>query len=200
MSQHEENPMAGHEVDGISELDNLLPRWWLWLFWLCNLFAVAYLIYYHVLKMGPLQEQVYAQEMQSARQARAAVAAAQAAAAPQLDTSLPSPDAAILAKGKAVFAVNCVACHAAEGQGLIGPNLCDNFWIHGGEFANIMNTINEGVPAKGMITWKLTMKPEDIYAVASYIWTLNGKDVSKAVPPPKPVEPEAKEYFRPSQS
>jgi cytochrome c oxidase cbb3-type subunit 3 len=198
MSHHEVNPMAGHEVDGISELDNLLPRWWLWLFWLCNIFAVGYMVYYHVAKTGPLQEQAYALEMQSAQQARDAADAARAATAPQVDTTRPSPDSAILAKGKALFGANCVACHAAEGQGLIGPNLCDNFWIHGGEFANILNTINEGVPAKGMISWKLTMKPDDIYAVASYIWTLNGKDVSKAVPPPKPVEPEAKEYIRSS--
>jgi cytochrome c oxidase cbb3-type subunit 3 len=194
----QENPMAGHEVDGISELDNLLPRWWLWLFWLCNIFAVGYLLYFHVLRKSPLQEGQYAREMAAAQQAKAAAQAARAAAAPALNMDAPSEDATILAKGKAIFGSNCIACHAAEGQGLVGPNLCDDFWIHGGEFASIRNTITEGVPAKGMISWKLTMSPEDIYAAACYVWSLHGKDVSQAVPPPKPVEPEAKEYKRPS--
>lgn len=198
MSNNENNPMGGHEVDGISELDNLLPRWWLWLFWLCNIFAVVYIAYFHILKIGPLQEKAYAEEVSAAQQAKAVVAAAQAASAPVVDLTAPSTSEDILAKGKSIFGVSCVACHASEGQGLVGPNLTDDFWIHGGEFANILNTITEGVPAKGMISWKLTMSPADIHAVASFIWTLNGKDVSKAIPPPKPPEPEAKEYKRTS--
>lgn len=197
-SHHETNPMAGHEVDGISELDNLLPRWWLWLFWLCNIFGVLYLAYYHVWKKGPLQEQQYALEVQAAQSARAALAAAQKAAAPEINLEEPAADGAVLARGKALFGANCVACHAADGQGLVGPNLTDDFWIHGGDFASIRHTITEGVPEKGMISWKLTMSPEDIHAVASYVWTLHGTDVSKSVPPPKPPEPEAVEYKRPS--
>ncbi len=198
MSNNDNNPMSGHEVDGISELDNLLPRWWLWLFWLCNIFAVVYIAYFHILKIGPLQEKAYVEEVSAAQQAKAVVAAAQAASSPQVDLTAPSASEDVLAKGKSIFGVSCMACHASEGQGLVGPNLTDDFWIHGGEFANILNTITEGVPAKGMISWKLTMSPADIHAVASFIWTLHGKDVSKAIPPPKPPEPEAKEYKRTS--
>ena len=194
---HEENPMAGHEVDGISELDNLLPRWWLWLFWLCIVFGGLYLAYYHVLKKGPLQIGQYEQEVAAANAAKAALAATKAASAPvAVNMDEPSADSAVLAKGKAIFGANCIPCHAAEGQGLVGPNLTDDYWIHGGEFANIKTTITEGVPAKGMISWKLTMSPEDIHSVASFVWTLHGKDVSAAVPPPKPPEPEAKLYER----
>ena len=198
MSNNDHKPMGEHEVDGISELDNLLPRWWVWMFWLCNAFAVAYIVYYHVLNLAPLQEKAYAEEMGLAKQAKAALVAAKVASAPQLDMTAPSTDEAILNKGKSIFGINCIACHATEGQGLIGPNLTDDFWIHGCEFANILNTITEGVPVKGMISWKLTMSPEDIHAVASFVWSIHGKDVSKAIPPPKPVEPEAKEYKRPS--
>ncbi len=197
MTDHDPNSAVPHEVDGITELDNLLPRWWLWLFWLCNIFAVAYLLYYHVFRMGPLQIGEYEATMAAAQKAQAA-AAANAPAAAAVNLEEPSMDAAVLGKGKSIFGVNCVACHGMDGQGLVGPNLTDDFWIHGGSFKEIEHTITEGVPEKGMISWKLTLKPEEIHAVASYVWSLHGKDVSQSVPPPKPVEPEAKEYKRSS--
>lgn len=202
MSNHEHDPnsMADHSYDGISELDSLLPRWWLWLFWLCIIFAILYLLYYHVLKMGPLSGKEYEIEMAAAKEARALYLAEEAKNAPAIDETRASKDAAVLAKGETLFTVNCVVCHMTLGQGLVGPNLCDDFWIHGGAFPNILNTIREGVPAKGMITWKEKMSPADTYAVASYVWTLHGKDLSKAVPPPKPVEPEAKKYERPPEA
>ncbi|MBW7907356.1 MAG: c-type cytochrome [Kiritimatiellae bacterium] len=197
MSNEEHNPLAGHEVDGITELDNQLPRWWVWLFWLCNIFAVVYLLYYHVFNMGPLQIGEYEAEMAAAQQAQAALAASRGPAE-AVNFDEPSADPAILAKGKSIYGINCVACHAMDGQGLVGPNLTDDFWIHGGSFQEISHTIIEGVPEKGMISWKLVLKEDEIHAVASYVWSLHGTDVSASVPPAKPPEPESKEYKRPS--
>ena len=206
MSAQKDPLLMDHNADGITELDNNLPAWWVWLFWGAIIWGVAYYIHYHGLKMGPSSGEQYKQEMAAAKAAttaNAAAAHAAAAAAPvdpevPLDQVAPSADAAVLAQGEALFTKNCVVCHSALGQGLIGPNLTDDFWIHGGEYKNIINTIREGVPAKGMITWKTVLKPSEILAVGSYVWSIHGRDVSKAVPPPKPVEPEAKEYKRPT--
>lgn len=206
MSEQKDPLLMDHNADGITELDNNLPAWWVWLFWGAIIWGVAYLVHFHVLKMGPGSAELYKQEMaaaQAANKANAAAANAAAASAPvdpevPLDQVAPSSDAAVLAQGEALFVKNCVVCHSALGQGLIGPNLTDDFWIHGGEYKNIINTIREGVPAKGMITWKTVLKPSEILAVGSYVWSIHGRDVSKAIPPPKPVEPEAKEYKRPS--
>lgn len=166
------NAMHGHEVDGISELDNLLPRWWVWLFALTSIFAAIYLLYFHVLDKGPLQDALYRQEMAKAKGAQEAVSAAAPTATPAEEA--PSSDPAVLARGKELFMANCMVCHLADGGGLIGPNLCDDSWIHGAKFADNLHIIREGVPAKGMITWKTILKPDDILAVGSYIYTLRG--------------------------
>lgn len=203
MSKDPESKVMDHEADGITELDNNLPTWWVWLFWGAIIWGVLYLLHFHVFKMGPGSAAEFKQEVAAADTLKKATVATAAANSPAeaeipLDQVQPLTDAAALALGEATFTKNCVVCHGAMAQGLIGPNLNDAFWIHGGEFKNIVNTIREGVPVKGMITWRGVLKHSDIIAVASYIWTLQGRDVSKAIPPPKPVEPEAKEYKRPS--
>jgi cytochrome c oxidase cbb3-type subunit 3 len=178
--------MHDHNYDGISELDNKLPRWWVWLFNLTTVFAVIYLAYYHLLKVGPGQEEAHRRE----------VAAAQAALAPAVvattgETAVvaaaveePSTDDAVLATGKQIFTVNCAVCHGQNGEGLIGPNFCDDSFIHGPTFADSLHIIREGVLAKGMISWKAVLKPADIQAVGSYIYSLRGSN------PPNPKAPE----------
>lgn len=181
-------PLMDHEVDGIHELDNKLPRWWVWLFILTSVFAAVYLVYYHVARVAPLQAQQYANEVAAAKAATAPAVTPGpegAAAAPAVAAvEEPLTDEATLAKGKQIFTVNCVVCHGQKGEGLIGPNLCDDSWIHGPKFADNLHIIREGVPAKGMITWKNILKPEDILAVGSYIYTLRGSN------PPNPKAPE----------
>lgn len=169
---HDENPMAGHEVDGIQELDNRLPRWWVWLFNISIVFAVIYISYYHIFKVGDLQAAQYDHEMARARGAAETIASS--APANATDEGTPSTDAKIVARGKALFTANCVVCHGPDGGGLIGPNLCDDYWIHGPLFSDNLHTIREGVLAKGMIAWKNQLRPADTYAVASYIFTLRG--------------------------
>lgn len=192
-AEHEPNEMAGHEYDGITELDSLLPRWWLWLFWICIAFGPLYLAYWNVFKIGPSPAKKYHAEM-------AAVAAARARAEgrePAGKYDAPATDPTVAGRGEALFAINCVVCHAQQGQGLVGPNLVDEYWIHGGTFLEIRRLIEEGVPAKGMISWKEKLSRADIHAAASYIWMLHGRDVSRAMPPAKAPEPEAVRVDRP---
>lgn len=180
MPEPQEPTMMDHEVDGIRELDNKLPRWWVWLFHLTTLFAVVYMLYYHVFDIGDLQAAQYERSVAAAR-GPAQEPAAAAAAVPDADE--PSTEQTVLARGRSVFTANCVVCHGQNGEGLIGPNLCDDFWIHGPTYADSLHTIREGVPAKGMISWKTMLKPADITAVASYIYTLRGTTPPNAKAP-----------------
>lgn len=177
----EESLLMDHEADGIRELDNNLPRWWVLLFYGTILFSVVYLTYYHVLGMGVSSQEQYAMEMARAAELRAA---AEAKSGFKIDELEPSADQEVLELGKSHFKMLCTPCHGPQAQGLVGPNLTDDYWIHGSEFKDNLRIITEGNPVKGMISWKTTLKPKDIYAVASYIYTLRGSN------PPNPKPPE----------
>lgn len=170
--------LLDHEADGIQELDNNLPRWWVWLFYLCILFAGGYLTYYHVLGKGDLQIAAYKAEMV---QGEALKQASISKFESTLGSATPSTEAAVKDRGHELFLTYCSPCHRADGGGLVGPNLCDDYWIHGGQFADTVKVIWNGVPEKGMLSWREQgMKPSDILAVASYIYTLRGSN------PPNP--------------
>jgi len=180
--------LLDHEADGIRELDNNLPRWWVWLFYLTILFAAGYLTYYHVLDRGELPAVAYLKEM---KRGNAIKEAAQAQFEATLGSSVPSKDEAVLARGGQVFTTYCAPCHRADGGGLVGPNLCDDYWIHGSEFGDNLKVILNGVPEKGMLSWKGVLNPYEIQAVTSYIYTLRGtsppnpkmrEDLAPAVP------------------
>jgi cytochrome c oxidase cbb3-type subunit 3 len=173
--------LMDHESDGIRELDNNLPRWWVWLFYLTIVFAFVYMAYYHVFRAGDLQAAEYDKEQkigEAIKQASMAKFEASMASLP------PSKDAGTLAQGQHVFLTYCAPCHRADGGGLVGPNLCDEYWIHGSNFVDNLRTIYNGVPEKGMLTWKGVLKPAEIHAVGSYIYTLRGTH------PPNPKPPE----------
>ncbi len=160
-----------HEIDGIKELDNLLPRWWVWLFYLTTAFAVAYLFYFHVFGFGDSQVQAYQKERAKGEQLKAA---AMEKFESTLGALAPSKDAIIVDQGRLTFAKFCSPCHRNDGGGLVGPNLCDDYWIHGSNFVDNVRTILNGVPEKGMLTWRGVLKPSEIQAVASFIFTLRG--------------------------
>lgn len=186
MNDQENALLMDHDADGIRELDNKLPRWWVWLFYLTIIFAVVYLSYYHVFAKGDLalkgqMVSEYEKEMKVGEALKAASMSKFEASIPNLE---PSKDPAVLAAGKKTFATLCAPCHRADAGGLVGPNLTDDYWIHGPKFSDNVTTIWNGVPAKGMITWKNTLNPDEIYAVASYIYTLRGTK------PPNPKPPE----------
>jgi cytochrome c oxidase cbb3-type subunit 3 len=194
MSNDPNEPLLlDHEYDGIRELDNNLPRWWVWLFYITIIFSAVYLIYYHVTRTGDLQAAEYASEMKAG-------AAIKDAAMGKFETGIPaltpSTDTAVLENGRQNYAKFCAPCHRADGGGLVGPNLTDDYWIHGSTFADNVKVIWDGVPAKGMITWKTVLKPDEIYSVASYIYTLRG---TKLATPGKPPENQAPVKTAPSQ-
>lgn len=174
--------LLNHEYDGIRELDSQVPPWFLWLFYLTIAFAVFYMLDYHVFSSSPLQDEEYQLQVQQADIERAALMNSGAFLNEESVTLLTDP--AALDAGKHIFTTNCVACHAADGGGLVGPNLTDDYWIHGGGIKNIFKVIKYGVVAKGMISWQSQLNPKQMQDVASYIISLHGTT------PANPKQPE----------
>ena len=160
-----------HEADGITELDNLLPRWWVWLFYFTIAYSAVYLLYYHVLRAGDLQVAEYQKEQAQGEKIKTE-------GITKFESSLgalePAKDPEIITQGQRTFMNLCAPCHRPDGGGLVGPNLCDDYWIHGSNYVDNLKLIINGVPEKGMLTWRGLLKPSEIQAVASYIYTLRG--------------------------
>ena len=192
MTEDQDPLLLDHEVDGIRELDNKLPRWWVWLFYITIIFSLVYLVYYHVVGAGDLMAAEYTKEMKAGD---AIKGVAMAKFEGDIATLQPSKDEETVARGKKTFAVLCAPCHRLDAGGLVGPNLTDDYWIHGDKFSDNVRTIWNGVPEKGMITWKNMLKPQEVYEVASYIYTLRGTHP----PNPKPPENQAPVKTGPSE-
>ena len=277
-NKKEKDVLLDHSYDGIQELDNDLPPWWLWMFYITIIWAVLYLIYYHVLGAGDLPAEEYMKEMnpayekteqagfsigysspffqsekeltplrrvQIARENERAAAiakaeqkekqaseepasladisfneimqaamqkasatdleklknafpdiyatyqagtaggrvAAEAEQKPQEPEIEPLTDEASLASGESIFLTNCATCHGKQGEGGIGPNMTDDYYIHGGRMTDIVKTITNGVPAKGMISWRGILNEKQIKEVASYLITLRGTNPPNAKAP-----------------
>lgn len=171
--QEEKDIELDHDYDGIKELDNVLPPWWVFLFYVTIIFGVVYLAKYHLFG-GDSQVVEFEKTM---AQAKIDIEEYKKNAPDLLtvDNVVLLTDASDLAAGKVIFDQNCVACHAADGGGGIGPNLTDNYWILGGDIKDIFTVISEGGrDGKGMVPWKSQIKPSDIQKVASYIKSLVG--------------------------
>ncbi len=180
MNKEPNDPLLlDHEYDGIRELDNKLPRWWVWLFWGCNIFAVVYMGYYHVFARGDVAEygQMKAEYLREMKIGEAIKQQAVARFEAEMGTLQPSTDPAVLAEGRQTFVMLCAPCHRLDGGGLVGPNLTDDYWIHGSNFVDNLSIIWNGVPTKGMVTWRGVLKPATIHAVGSYIYTLRGAEL-----------------------
>ena len=180
--ENEGQLLLEHDYDGIKELDNTLPPWWVYLFYGCIVFSAVYLIRFEIMG-GDNQEMELKKEM---AQAKIDVAEYMKTAPDLMDEKSVTllTDAASLAEGKTIFTTNCVACHRADGGGNIGPNLTDNHWILGGGIKNVFHTItNGGRDGKGMIAWKATLKPKEIQKVASYVLSLQGSNHKDAKAP-----------------
>ncbi len=162
-----------HNYDGIKELDNSLPPWWLYSFYASIIFAAVYLVRYHIFE-GPDQAKEFEMEM---AQAQLDIEEYKKNAKDLVDINTVTllTDASDLSAGKSIFETNCVACHMADGGGGIGPNLTDNHWILGGGIKNVFRTLVEGGrDGKGMISWKATLKPLEMAQVASYVLSFQG--------------------------
>jgi len=187
--EQEADVLLDHNYDGIRELDNVLPPWWVYLFYATIIFGAIYLFRFHI--VGDYnQEQEFNTEMKEA-QAKVDAYMKTAPDTMSKDKVTLLTDAPSLAAGKDIFTKNCIPCHRADAGGQIGPNLTDQYWINGGGIKNVFNTIMEGGrDGKGMVSWKATIKPSDIQKVASYVLSLQGSNPKN----PKPTEPEAKEW------
>lgn len=185
--EQEADVMLDHNYDGIRELDNVLPPWWVYLFYGTIIFAGIYLFRFQVIGEYD-QKKEFETEM---TEARIAIEEYKKTAPDVMDKEKVTllTDAASIAQGKTIFTTNCVACHRADAGGQIGPNLTDDMWINGGGIKNVFNVLMEGGrDGKGMISWKATIKPSDLQKVASYVLSLQGSNPKE----PKPTEPEAK--------
>lgn len=185
--EEEEAIMLEHEYDGIRELDNNLPPWWVYMFYATIIFSVVYLVRFHITGDGKLSIEEYEEQM---AEAAAQKEEQMAAGGEQIteDNVTYLADAPSIEKGAAIYKGNCATCHGQLGEGGAGPNLTDEYWIHGGSVKDIFSTIKYGVPAKGMIAWESQFSPEQMQQVASYIMTLVGTN------PPNPKDPQGELY------
>lgn len=177
----------GHEYDGIRELDNRLPPWWLYGFYATIIFACIYLWQHHVSHSAPSSEEELVIDMREAAEQQQAYLKKAANSVDENTVKLIS-DAALLENGQKIFIQNCAACHGKEGEGMVGPNLTDDYWLHGGSIQDIFKTIKYGWPDKGMKSWKDDLSPAQIAQVASFIKHLHGTN------PPNPKEKQGELY------
>ena len=184
--EQERDLIMEHTYDGIAELDNPTPPWFMYLFYSTIIFGFIYGAYYHVYQDGNIQEAEYKTEVAAAEKAREAYMK-QFAHSVNEDNVVVVKEAKDLTEGSQIYSTNCVACHGDKGQGGVGPNLTDKFWIHGGGIKDLFKTITHGIPEKGMIAWEKTLNPLQIQKVASYILTLQGTN------PPGAKEPQGEE-------
>ena len=184
--EKEADMLLDHNYDGIKELDNALPPWWKYGFYITIVVAVFYFLKFEVWHTGMNPTEEYNTEMTIAKtETDAYLASAKENVDENTVTDL---DAAGNAAGKAIFAKTCVPCHLAEGQGIVGPNLTDEYWIHGGSIKDIFKTIKYGFPDKGMQSWQTTYSPVEMQQLSSYIRSLRGTN------PPNPKAPQGDLY------
>lgn len=178
-----------HAYDGIREYDNPLPGWWSAIFWVTIVFSVGYGIYYHIGRWGKTPADSYSVALANYEGQRGAREQAEARSVSEDLLKKNSVEPAVLANGKKVFAARCVSCHADDGRGLIGPNLTDDFQLHGHSRMDILNTVKKGVPGTAMLAWGEQLPPADVIAVATYVTTLRGQNIPGKAREGQPVQP-----------
>lgn len=171
--EEEDSIMLDHDYDGIKELDNNLPPWWKYGFYLTIVVAFVYMINYHVIGTGDLQGKEYDKEI---AQAKLEVEEFMKTSANNVDEGTVTllTDASDIEAGKNVFIANCAACHGQLGEGTVGPNFADDYWIHGGSIQDIFKSIKYGWVEKGMKAWKEDLSPMQMAQVTSFIKSLKG--------------------------
>ncbi len=176
----DDDHILDHSYDGIQEYDNPLPRWWVILFWVCILVTPLYILYFH-LGPGLLAVDRYDAEMIAFFDKQAEELLALGEISENTLVSLVD-DPSMMNSGKRIFQSKCATCHGMFGEGGIGPNLTDSYWLHGGQFMDVYRTVRDGVPTKGMLAWERQLRPAELLAVSSYVGTLLGTD------PPNPKD------------
>jgi cytochrome c oxidase cbb3-type subunit 3 len=173
-----------HSFDGIQEYDNSLPKWWLYLFYVTIAFTPIYLVYYHVANAPGLQDELKADMdlMQTQMQVNASASSA-------TDLVQLSQNAEIVASGRAEYAITCAPCHGEQGQGVIGPNLTDAFWIHGSSAEAVHKSIAEGIVEKGMPAWLQVLGHDKVNAITAFVLSIKNTKIAGGKEPQGAEEP-----------
>jgi len=186
--EKEKDAMLDHDYDGIKELDNVLPPWWVATFYVSIVYAFLHIGYWHFSDYGYSSAEEYNMNMEAAEKSVKAYLASRSDMVDETSVEMLADETQI-AIGGAIFETKCTPCHGLKGEGnSIGPNLTDQYWIHGPDIKTIFKTIKYGVPEKGMISWKSQLRPGDIQKVSSYILSLQGTN------PPNAKEPQGDLY------
>jgi len=169
-----------HEYDGIEEYDNPMPGWWVATFWASFFFAIGYLLYFYVSPHGMSVADAYEADMAEARAAEAKRSLGEAVTEGGLQKLALDP--ALMKDARAIFAQRCMPCHGEHGQGVIGPNLTDAYWLHGGTLLDVYRTVSDGVPQKGMPAWKMQLTPIQTRQLAAFVGVLGQKPIAGKAP------------------
>jgi cytochrome c oxidase cbb3-type subunit 3 len=181
-NKNDQEHLLEHNYDGIQEYDNPMPRWWVYIFWATIAFSVLYWLNVPGVGNGKGRIADYDRAVAAAAAVAAKRQAGEPSATPEQLAAL-AKDAGALAAGKQTFAQNCAACHRFDGGGQIGPNLTDDYWLHGAGLAQIHKTVADGVLEKGMPPWGKVLKPAQVDAVVAYVSTLRGTNPPNAKAP-----------------
>ena len=179
-SEYEQDTVLTHEFDGIQEFDNRLPNWWLWLMWGSMVFSLFYWLVIQTLDLRDLPQERFETVMLVAQEAELARMAASGINDETLLAMSAMPNK--VTEGRELFVSHCVACHLDQGQGSVGPNLTDGVWINGCKPMDMLNTVTNGVPAKGMPAWMNQLGPSRVQTVVSYVITLRDTNVPGKAP------------------
>ncbi|MCS6934910.1 MAG: c-type cytochrome [Chitinophagales bacterium] len=184
--EKEADILFDHNYDGIRELDNQLPPWWKYSFYISIIWGIAYMVYYH-LGNGPSSKEEYEKEVYLAQ---IQIEEYNRKNANQVDeNNITLANSAGVLEGAEIYKANCAACHGGQGEGGVGPNLTDKYWLHGGSLSDIFKSVKYGWPAKGMKAWQADLTPLQMKNVVSYIYSLQGTN------PPNAKQPEGIEYM-----
>jgi cytochrome c oxidase cbb3-type subunit III len=173
----DQDRLLHHEYDGIQEYDNPLPFWWSAIFVLTIVFAAGYWLWFHGGGPGRSDHAVLEERYAEYQARRAAVEAESSVVVTEEALAVLAGDGRALELGRRLFVQNCAGCHQEDGRGSVGPNLTDEFQIHGSARMDLYRTIRDGVPAKGMIPWGSTLAPRETAAVTAYVATLRGRNL-----------------------
>ncbi len=173
-----EPPLMDHAYDGIHEYDNPLPGWWSAIFIGSFVFAAMYGFYFHVANWGDSPEKHYASELAEFNGKKSVRDQAEAAHVTEAALARNAQDGKLVEHGASVFATKCISCHAAEGRGLIGPNLTDDFQLHGTTRMDMFHTVHDGVSSTAMIAWGEQLPAAEILDVVAYVTTLRGSNIA----------------------
>jgi cytochrome c oxidase cbb3-type subunit 3 len=184
----DQDHLLDHSYDGIQEYDNPLPGWWLAIFWATIIFSPLYILFFH---FGPglLEIDRYDRAMMIATERQMAEILAMGEISENTLVDL-MDDPSMMNGGRKIFTAKCATCHGMFGEGSIGPNLTDEFWLHGGQLMDVYRTVREGVPAKGMLAWERQLRPAELLAVSAHVGGLLGSD------PPNAKAPQGEEAIR----